>query len=69
VDTNLLIVFNRKTGRIRSQTNWNNAQNALRARVALERWHTNPDYEIVVLSGDSEESIRKTHSRYWMREG
>lgn len=38
---------------------------ALEARIAREQERTDPDVEIASLNGESLETIKKTHSRYF----
>ena len=64
---NFLIVYNRRTGvaRVREYPAGHDRE-AIRARFVEERKHQgNPAIEVVVLSSDSEASLRRTHSRYF----
>lgn len=69
MDTNLLIAYDRRSGRILRETSYDDAQEALRVRLEIEhRSSFGPEVEVVVLSGGTRESIQRTHARYWMGE-
>ena len=64
-----LIEYNRRTGAVHV-TEFPGAEghrHALRERLKLEAEAVDPNMEIVSLVSDSEETIRKTHSRYFER--
>jgi hypothetical protein len=64
--THFLMVYDRPRGELVSITPFEDSQEALRARFAEERDHLqDPDLEIVVLAGESEEQLRMTHGRYF----
>ncbi|WP_338701040.1 hypothetical protein V2W30_28820 [Streptomyces sp. Q6] len=63
-----LLVYNRHTGEtdVRREFASSEGRDALRARFQLEReLRGHDDTEIVVLTGISLASLRKTHSRYF----
>ena len=64
-----VLVYDRPNGKlIRPPEVYPDAQrhDALTRRFELEREFVDrPDYEIVVLGGESEEAIRRTHGRYF----
>jgi predicted amidophosphoribosyltransferase len=63
-----LLVYNRRTGETVVQQEFSAAEGrqAVRARFQLEReLRGHDDIEIVVLTGTSLASLRKTHSRYF----
>jgi hypothetical protein len=65
--SHFLIVYDRGRGTLVSSQRFEDADAALRARFKVERNRAAHamDYEVVVLSGESEESLRKTHARYF----
>jgi broad specificity phosphatase PhoE len=63
-----LVVYNRREGRILRSGQYEGAADALEARFAAEReFQRQPDIEVVVLGGESWQSIERTHSRYFRR--
>ncbi len=58
-----LIKYHRKTGAVQTQT-FVEGESAMRARIELER-SASADEEVVVLSSDSEATLRSTHARYF----
>lgn len=66
-----LFVYDRKAGRTVFTEDFTDSQEALNARMGLERsYRQNPppnvnDLEIVVLNGDSVASMRRTHGKYF----
>lgn len=58
-----LIKYDRKSGAVTTRS-FEDSGTAMRARIALERSAT-PDEEVVVLSSDSEATLRRTHARYF----
>ncbi len=67
-----LIVYNRTTGAVdvRATFDQGQAPEAVRARFALEQelqadGRSPVDTEVVVLSGESQEELRRTHARYF----
>ena len=63
-----LVVYNRHEGRIVRRRAYRGAADALDARFAAEReFKGQPDIEVVVLGGESWQSVERTHSRYFSR--
>ncbi|HTJ71169.1 MAG TPA: hypothetical protein VL551_26735 [Actinospica sp.] len=63
---NFLLIFNRRTGERSELREFDEYQEAMRARFAAEREHKlEPDVEVVVLTARSEQELRATHSRYF----
>jgi hypothetical protein len=62
-----LIQYNRRTGahEVTSFTEDRGYQEAIKARMRLEKDREDMDVEIVSLMGDSLETIKRTHSRYF----
>lgn len=63
-----LLIFERATGRLKVQafSGPRAGQTALRARFAAEaQFAGQDDIELVVIQAESENEIRKTHSRYF----
>ena len=65
-----VIEYNRRTGehRVTSFMESDGHRRAFKQRMLLERDRQDPDVEIVSLAGDSLESIKQTHSRYFRSE-
>lgn len=64
-----LLVYERSRGVLRRMERFEEADNlaALDARFAEEALHAaDDDVEVVVISGESFEAIRQSHSRYFM---
>ena len=64
-----LLIFDRVRGELLDQREFSDGSEALKARFAAERQGWPGHVEIVVLSADSVETIRRTHSRYFMSLG
>lgn len=62
-----LIEYNRRTGdwKVQEFVGPLGHQDALRARLAMERARTDSDVEIASINGESLETVKKTHSRYF----
>jgi hypothetical protein len=64
--TYFLLVYSRSKGELVGQPlSYPSHAEALRARFRREAHTTDPDIEIVVLGGESIESLMQTHSRYF----
>lgn len=61
--TSFLLEYNRRDGALKLEAFTDPAQ-AMAARMRREA-EVGPDIEVVVLSSDSVESLRRTHSRYF----
>lgn len=62
------MVYNRREGRILQRGAYERASDAVEARFAAEReFRGQPDVEVVVLGGESWQSVERTHSRYFSR--
>jgi hypothetical protein len=63
----LLVVYDRKAGRIVYESEQPSSANGVRARLDAERvFAGRPEVEVVLLSAASREDMQRTHSRYWM---
>lgn len=61
-----LLVFDRSEPRLLDITPFDDAAKALTERFAAERRHRdNADIEIVVLTAESKDALKRTHSRYF----
>jgi len=60
-----LIVFDRAHGRLLREEVFEDNRDALQERFRAERLHRADDVEVVVLTADSEEALRRTHARYF----
>jgi hypothetical protein len=61
-----LITYDRSTGAYSVKDFGAMREHAMSARFQLEREHrADPEIEIVVLASDSQESIERTHPRYF----
>ena len=61
-----LVTYNRRTGAHKVKNFGARRESAMQARFKLEREHrSDPKIEIVVLASDSQESIERTHPRYF----
>jgi len=61
-----LVIYNRREGRIVRGQDYETADIALKARFTAEReFSGQSDIEIVVLGGESWESLHRTHGRYF----
>ena len=58
-----LLIYDRLTGQVAVQE-FADASTAMEARMRAES-QAGPNTEVVVLSSDSESSLRQTHSRYF----
>ncbi len=58
-----LVIYNRSTGSVTVQE-FEDSSLAMEARLALEST-LGDDVEVVVLSSESDEQMRETHSRYF----
>jgi hypothetical protein len=65
--SSFLVTYNRRTGDVdvREYVGERGRSEALAERVAVERTRTTHDVEVVVLSADSVEELRRTHGRYF----
>jgi hypothetical protein len=61
----LVLVYRRETGELLVQESFADGDDAMRRRFELERVPDYADTEVVVLSADSEETLRETHGRYF----
>jgi hypothetical protein len=62
-----LVVFDRPQGRVLREEAYDDERAALAERFRTEKLHRgNPDVEVVVLSAESREALRRTHARYFM---
>ena len=65
-----LLVFDRPQGRLLREQPYADHRTALEERFAVERTHRgNPGIEVVVLTAESKDAIRRTHSRYFRSGG
>ena len=63
-----LLVYDRASGELVRQHAYDDDTAALRARFEAEReFGEQPNIEIVALSAASEEDLRRTHARYFLR--
>ena len=65
-----VIEYNRRTGqsRVTEFVGTDGHREALRRRLQLEKSRESTEVEIVSLASDSIETVRRTHSRYFMSE-
>lgn len=62
-----LLVYDRDAGRLIRQQQFDADSEALQARFDAEReFRGRPEVEIVALTADSEEDLRRTHARYFL---
>ena len=61
----LVLVYRRETGELLVKESFVDGDTAMRRQFELERVPEYADTEIVVLSADSEETLRETHGRYF----
>ncbi|WP_257182695.1 hypothetical protein [Corynebacterium cystitidis] len=61
-----LITYHRKSGEVHVRR-FTNPDLALEWRIALERQHTGPHEEVALISSDSLDKLKRSHSRYFMR--
>ena len=70
-----LLVYERSSGELIAEQEFDDGAEALSARFRVERegqWEGRPlsrDVEIVVLGADSAQTLRRTHARYFMTIG
>jgi hypothetical protein len=63
-----LLVYDRSSGELIRQRPFEDEAAALHARFAAEgEFKDQPDIEIVALSAPSEQDLRRTHARYFLR--
>ncbi len=63
----VLVVFDRPKGQVLREDAYDDEREALAERFRTEkRYRTNPDIEVVVLSAQSPEALRRAHARYFM---
>ena len=62
-----LIQYHRPSGRV-TCTPFDTLRDALLECIRRDNERTDPDIENVAISAESEESLRRTHSRYFFRE-
>jgi hypothetical protein len=60
-----LIAYDRRHGQVVTFQEFPDSTSALHARFQAERDRRSRDTEIVVLSAESEEALRRTHARYF----
>jgi hypothetical protein len=63
--THFLLVFDRDHGRLLREQGYQDNREALRERFRVERMHRGNNVEVVVLTADSRDALRHTHSRYF----
>jgi len=61
----VVLVYRPEAGELLVQESFADGEAAMRRRFELERIPGYADAEIVVLSADSEETLRETHGRYF----
>jgi hypothetical protein len=62
-----LLIYDRPAGRLLRQEQFDTSAEAMQARFAAEREYAGQRrIEVVVLSADSEEALRRTHGRYFL---
>jgi hypothetical protein len=62
-----LVVFDRARGEVLREQAFDDAQEALNERFRTEREHARADdIEVVVLTAESPEALRRTHARYFL---
>lgn len=61
----VVLVYRREAGELLLQESFADGDTAMRRQFVLERVPEYADTEIVVLSADSEETLRETHGRYF----
>lgn len=64
-----LVQFRRSRQSLLSMRKFEDRSEAVRDLSATERLNDDPDIEVVLLSSDSEETLRRTHSRYFSATG
>jgi hypothetical protein len=63
------LVYHRETARLLLKESFADGDAAMRRRFELERQPAFADMEVVVLSADSEATLRETHGRYFLTYG
>jgi hypothetical protein len=61
----VVLVYRRETGELLVQESFADGDTAMRRRFELERVAEYAGTEVVVLSADSEQTLRETHGRYF----
>jgi hypothetical protein len=61
----VVLVYRREAGELLLQESYADGDTAMRRQFELERVPDYADTEIVVLSADSEQTLRETHGRYF----
>jgi hypothetical protein len=62
-----LLIYDRNAGRLLRQEQYGSSADAMTARFAAEREFAGQDQvEVVALTAESEESLRRTHGRYFL---
>lgn len=65
--TNLLVVYDRNSGRMVREREYTQRREALKARFAAEReFRGRPSVEVVVLEAANREALRHSHGRYFL---
>lgn len=64
-----LVQFKRSHQALISMKKFEDRSEAVRNLSATESMNDDPDVEVVLLSSDSEEMLRRTHSRYFSATG
>jgi hypothetical protein len=68
--THFLVIFDRAEGRVLREEPFSDRSAALKARFEAERLHReSSDIEVVVLSANSADDLRRTHARYFQSAG
>lgn len=65
VKMSFLIVYDRPTAHLQRLEPFSSRLDAMRARFAAEA--EAPDAEVIVVTADSEASVRRSHSRYFLQ--
>jgi hypothetical protein len=62
-----LLIYDRGTGKLLREERFATEADALRARFAAEaEYGVQPDIEVLAISAESEEELRKSHGRYFL---
>ncbi len=64
--SHFLIIYDRAAGRLLRQERFDRAADALTARFQAEHAYSDENIEIVALSAESEDDLRRTHARYFL---
>lgn len=64
-----LVQFKRSRQALISMQMFENRSEAVQTLSVTERLNDDPDVEVVLLSSDSEATLRRTHSRYFSATG